>query len=67
MATISANGELKEIELPVDLSSFLTEQGLIPSSVVVERNGEAVPPSLFRKMQLQDGDRLEIVRIVAGG
>jgi sulfur carrier protein len=67
MATISANGELKEIELPVDLSGFLTQQGLIPSSVVVERNGEAVPPSQFSQLQLQDGDRLEIVRIVAGG
>jgi len=35
--------------------------------VVVEHNGEAVAPSEFSTRKLQSGDRLEIVRIVAGG
>jgi thiamine biosynthesis protein ThiS len=35
--------------------------------VVVEHNGEAVAPSEFPQRQLQTGDRLEIVKIVAGG
>jgi len=34
---------------------------------VVEHNGEAVAPSEFACRQLQAGDRLEIVKIVAGG
>jgi thiamine biosynthesis protein ThiS len=34
---------------------------------VVEHNGEAVAPSEFVQRMLQPGDRLEIVRIVAGG
>ena len=34
---------------------------------VVEHNGEAVAPSEFAQRQLQAGDRLEIVKIVAGG
>ena len=42
-------------------------QGLLPRSVVVEHNGEAVAPSEFSKRQLGAGDRLEIVKIVAGG
>jgi thiamine biosynthesis protein ThiS len=34
---------------------------------VVEHNGQAVAPSEFPERQLQSGDRLEIVKIVAGG
>ncbi|MBM3848190.1 MAG: sulfur carrier protein ThiS [Verrucomicrobia bacterium] len=49
------------------MEQFLTLQGLLPRSVVVEHNGEAVAPSEFAERQLQAGDRLEIVRIVAGG
>ncbi|HMO65703.1 MAG TPA: sulfur carrier protein ThiS, partial [Verrucomicrobiota bacterium] len=49
------------------LADFLAAQGLPPRSVVVEHNGEAVAPSEFAARPLADGDRLEIVRIVAGG
>jgi len=34
---------------------------------VVEHNGEAVARSEFERRQLAEGDRLEIVRIAAGG
>jgi len=34
---------------------------------VVEHNGEAVAPSEFSRRRLHAGDRLEIVKIVAGG
>jgi thiamine biosynthesis protein ThiS len=46
---------------------LLLAQKLLPRSVVVEHNGEAVAPSEFATRQVQPGDRLEIVRIVAGG
>lgn len=49
------------------LEEFLLSQQLLPRSVVVEHNGEAVAPSEFSSRQLKPGDRLEIVRIVAGG
>ena len=45
----------------------LCEQHLLPRSVVVEHNGDAVAPSEFPERQLNAGDRLEIVKIVAGG
>jgi thiamine biosynthesis protein ThiS len=49
------------------LETFLVAQNLLPRSVVVEHNGDAVAPSEFRERQVQAGDRLEIVKIVAGG
>lgn len=64
---VTANGREVEAPLPCSIERFLILQGLLPRSVVVEHNGDAVPPSSFPHRQLQPGDRLEIVRIVAGG
>jgi sulfur carrier protein len=66
-AKVIANGKETEIELPTTVEDFVSAQGLPPRSVVVEHNGEAVAPSEFSRRQIQAGDRLEIVRIVAGG
>ncbi len=61
------NGEPLAAQLPCALEDFLKSRELRPRSVVVEHNGEAVAPSEFWGRILQNGDRLEIVRIVAGG
>ena len=65
--TVIANGVSISGELPCTLENFLRAQNLLPRSVVVEHNGEAVAPSEFADRVVRDGDRLEIVRIVAGG
>jgi thiamine biosynthesis protein ThiS len=64
---VLANGKPVEASLPCTLEEFLLAQKLLPRSVVVEHNGQAVAPSEFATRQLNVGDRLEIVRIVAGG
>jgi thiamine biosynthesis protein ThiS len=64
---VIANGESKPVIFPCTIETFLISQQLLPRSVVVELNGEAVAPSEFARRSLSPGDRLEIVRIVAGG
>jgi sulfur carrier protein len=64
---VTANGQPVAASLPCSLEEFLIAQGLPPRSVVVEHNGEAVAPSEFSKRQLQPGDKLEVVKVVAGG
>jgi thiamine biosynthesis protein ThiS len=64
---VIANGKSIEGTFPCSIEEFLTRQNLLPRSVVVEHNGEAVAPSEFARRQLRAGDRLEIVKIVAGG
>ena len=64
---VIANGQPVEVRLPCSLEEFLVAQNLLPRSVVVELNGEAVAPSEFAQRRLKAGDRLEIVKIVAGG
>jgi len=64
---IIANGRPIAAQFPCSIEEFLLAQNLLPRSVVVEHNGNAVAPSEFFKRQLSAGDKLEIVKIVAGG
>jgi thiamine biosynthesis protein ThiS len=64
---VMANGRPVPSRVPCSIEEFLVAQQLLPRSVVVEHNGEAVAPSEFAQRQVHTGDRLEIVKIVAGG
>jgi sulfur carrier protein len=66
-AQIIVNGKAIEATVPCTIETFLLAQKLLPRSVVVEHNGEAVAPSEFSRREVKAGDRLEIVKIVAGG
>ena len=65
--SVIANGQEVQAKLPCSLEEFLVAQKLLPRSVVVEHNGQAVAPSEFSRREVHPGDRLEIVKIVAGG
>ena len=67
MSRVIANGREVQAQTPCTIESFLLSQKLLPRSVVVEHNGQAVAPSEFPRREVNAGDRLEIVRIVAGG
>ncbi len=66
-SVVVANGQDIALTLPCTLADFLEARQFAPRSVVVEHNGEAVAPSEFSQRSLQAGDRLEIVKVVAGG
>ena len=66
-AEIIANGKTVTTDLPCSIHQFLERLNMMPKSVVVELNGEAVSPSQFVDIQLKDDDKMEIVKIVAGG
>jgi len=64
---VIANGQNTEAPTPCSIAQFLLGRGLLPKSVVVEHNGDAVPPSEFARRQIASGDHLEVIKIVAGG
>lgn len=66
-ANITANGKLKSIELPCTITEFIQRIGLDPRIVVVEHNGEPLRREQFAGVALKAGDKIEVVRIVAGG
>jgi len=67
MATITANGQRFEVAEGLAMTEFIRQRGLDPAYVVVEHNGEPVARARYDQVRLADGDRLELVRAVAGG
>lgn len=67
MTAIVANGKPREVESGATIADFLTTLGWKPQWVVVELNGEPVERALLAEHALSEGDRLEVVRAVAGG
>ncbi len=69
MSTISLtiNGESHRTGEGTTLEELLTGLGVPLTSVVVERNGRVVERDALAAVTLEHGDRLEVVRFVAGG
>jgi sulfur carrier protein len=64
---VTVNGGERDLPDGLGLVALIEQLGLRPGSVVVERNGEALVRSEMDAVVLTDGDRLELVRAVAGG
>jgi sulfur carrier protein len=64
---VTVNGGPRELPDGLGLVELIEQLGLRPGSVVVERNGEALVRSELDGVILADGDRLELIRAVAGG
>jgi thiamine biosynthesis protein ThiS len=64
---LRVNGKARELEVSVDLVSFLEDYGVNLEHVAVGYNGVVLEKDQFPKVQLQEGDVLEIVRPVGGG
>jgi sulfur carrier protein len=61
------NGDETEVPDGATVLDLLTQLGLGPKWVIVERNGEPVERRDVKRTSLADGDRIELVRAVAGG
>jgi sulfur carrier protein len=64
---VVVNGDPLEVAEGATVLDLLEQLGLGPKWVVVERNGEPLERRRNAETSLADGDRLEIVRAVAGG
>ena len=64
---VVANGDEVEVADDASVADLLDQLGLAGRLVVVERNGEPVPRRDIATTRLAPGDRLELVRAVAGG
>jgi sulfur carrier protein len=65
--SIVANGKPREVGDGATIADLLTEAGWKPEWCVVEHNGEPLERARYARITLKPGDRLEIVRAVAGG
>ena len=64
---VSVNGEPRRVPARLSVAAMLTELGLDPQRVAVERKRAVVPRSNLGKVIVEDGDQYEIVHFVGGG
>jgi thiamine biosynthesis protein ThiS len=65
--TISLNGESADTREAKTIAELVDRYQLPPQSIVVEHNGFAVHRHEWTERSLAEGDRVEFVRVVAGG
>ncbi len=64
---IRVNGELRQWDRSVTVRDLLEALGIRPEAVVVERNMQIVPRERVAEEMVEDGDSIEIIRLVGGG
>ena len=61
------NGERAEMNGLTTVAELASHYGLQPNSVLIEHNATALHQREWPERQLSEGDRIEFVRVVAGG
>jgi thiamine biosynthesis protein ThiS len=64
---LTINGQDRQFDSALTISSLLAQLGMKPDRVAVELNRELVPRDRWPLTQLSDSDKLEIVHFVGGG
>ena len=65
--TIQLNGKDYALDAPASVASLLAHIGLGDKPVVVELNKIALFPREYPEIALEDGDKVEVITIAAGG
>ncbi|MGD8353194.1 MAG: sulfur carrier protein ThiS [Pseudomonadota bacterium] len=64
---IMVNGEKKMLENQVTVAQLLEDLGIDPETVVIEKNLDILNRDDHGGMMIEDGDSIEIIRMVDGG
>jgi sulfur carrier protein len=64
---LQINGKRVELDSATPLLAYLEKLGVSARAVAVERNGIIVDRDDYPGVTLEDGDTVEIVRMVGGG
>ena len=64
---ISLNGETVDARGAKTVAELIDHYQLPPQSILVEHNGLALHRHEWRERPLTEGDRIEFIRVVAGG
>jgi thiamine biosynthesis protein ThiS len=65
--TISLNGERVDARAAKTIAQLIDSYQLPPQSILVEHNGLVVHRHEWAEGSLAEGDRVELIRVVAGG
>jgi thiamine biosynthesis protein ThiS len=65
--TIFVNGHARQVGAVTTLGELVAECGLDPRRLLVELNHQTLSREEWPARRLQHGDRVEFIRVVAGG
>jgi thiamine biosynthesis protein ThiS len=65
--TISVNGEKADARGAETIADLVERYQMTPQTVLIEHNGVALHRYEWPQRSLAEGDRVEFVRVVAGG
>jgi thiamine biosynthesis protein ThiS len=65
--TVFVNGHARQVGAAMTLGELAVECGLDPRRLLVELNQETLAREAWPDRPLQHGDRVEFIRVVAGG
>lgn len=64
---VSLNGQRHPVANAQTIAALVEELKLTPETLLIEQNGVALHRSEWSARALSNGDRIELVRVVAGG
>ena len=64
---IRVNGDEREFDASLTLAGLIEHLGMKSDRVAVELNREIAPRDRWARLELNEGDQLEIVHFVGGG
>lgn len=65
--TITLNGESRSVAPASTIDALVRQLNLIPATVLIEHNGLALHREEWNSRRVQEGDKIELIRVVAGG
>ena len=65
--TVLLNGEKADTRGAQTIAELAARYGLQPRTILIEHNGVALHQREWEQRKLEDDDRVEFIRVVAGG
>lgn len=64
---ITLNGESRSVPPVSTIEALVRELNLVPATLLIEHNGLALHREEWNSRALREGDKIEFIRVVAGG
>ena len=64
---VVVNGEAIEVDGITSVAELANKYGFGPNTVLIEHNAIALHQREWKERSLNEGDRIEFIRVVAGG
>jgi thiamine biosynthesis protein ThiS len=65
--TVIVNGESRSFAEVTTIAALVRQLNLIPATLLIEHNGLALHREEWNSRSIREGDKVEFIRVVAGG